>query len=136
MTFSELYQQVVNYSDREKINIARNSFATIANFFEDGEKFAAFIVNLTAVFAGADNLVSRKEHELFITVTDLNWDYETFYNMVNEIDDAQARAAVDNLLDKVGGEFKDACLMYGLAFLSIDDKITAAEKEFFERIWG
>ena len=53
MTFSELYQQVVNYSDREKINIARNSFATIANFFEDGEKFAAFIVNLTAVFAGA-----------------------------------------------------------------------------------
>ncbi len=136
MTFNELYQQVVNYSDAEKINIARNSLSKIAEFFENSDNFVAFIVNLTAVFAGADNLVARKEHELFITITNINMDYETFYNMVNELDDAQARAAVDNLLDGAGGEFKDACLMYGLAFLSIDDKITGAEKEFFERIWG
>ena len=136
MTFNDLYQTVVNYSDAEKINLARNSFRKIAEYFEDGDNFAAFIVNLTAVFAGADNLVSRREHELFITITELNMDYDTFYDVVNKLDDAQARAAVDNIVDNAGGEFKDACLMYGLAFLSFDDKITPEEKEFFERIWG
>lgn len=140
MSFSTMYQEVVNMSDSEKITLAQNAFVTISKGLAamdiEDDAYVSFILSLSACFAGADRLVTAKEYALFATVTGLDIDFESFYNMVCNLDSDEIRESLDSIIDDAGGDFKDACLCYGLAFMSIDDKISTEEQAFFEKIWG
>ena len=140
MTRDEFYQGIVDMSDGEKVKMAHNAMLAILQALKGAdysdEDAINFLVSLTASFVGADNLVSAKEFALFKAITEVPWDYDQFFQIMGNYDRAAGNRALDELLDKVGGDFKTACLSYGMAFLAIDDKLSGNEVDLFERFWA
>ena len=139
MTRDEFYQGIVNMSDGEKIKLAHQSMLEILSALKNAdfseEEAIGFLVNLTASFVGADNLVTAREFALFKAITDVNWDFDHFFDVMKGYNPS-ANDELDRLLDNIGGDFKLACLRYGIAFLAIDDKLESAELRLFEKFWA
>ena len=138
MTLEELYQNAVNMSREKRLEVAGISGNELIKFMKerglDDKAAFKFIVYLVALFAGADQEIDNEELELFNQLTNAGVNKSQLQESLKGLFNGEFVASMDDLIDRMPGEQKGNCCLFGLAFVSADGRISDREKEVFERI--
>lgn len=135
-----LYNEYLNHSDAERIEIAQSATAVLAKFLKEAEldekQSFSFFLNVVRLFVSADRNCSTKEADLFNKILRTDISYEDFFEATNGGANPEFVKAMDEIIDSMPEEPKLATCVLGLTFLAADGELTPAEVEVFERILG
>lgn len=136
----ELYNQYLNHSNEERIQVAQAACGVLVQFLKeaglDEEQSFAFFMNVVRLFVSADRSCSEEEADLFNEILGANVSYEDFFNATNGGANPEFIKAMDELIDSMPEDPKIATCVLGLTFLAADGELTQAEVDVFERILG
>lgn len=94
-------------------------------------QFATMLVRLAA---GADRYGAEEELELFQAVTGIKTDVFEFSLMAKRADDESFVNAMDEIVDSLDKEAKDAALRFAAVFFASDHHLGKKEIALFERL--
>ena len=138
MTLEELYENAVSMPRMKRIEVAGVSGNELIKYMKgrglDDAAAFKFIMYLVALFAGADGVIDDEETDLFNYLTDAGISKKDLQESLQGLFAEEFVASMDDLIDRMPGEQKGNCCLFGLAFVSADGRISEREKEVFERI--
>lgn len=140
MTFRDLYNQAVNLSREERVQLALYAGNEVFKYLEtlgkNEEERVNFLYYMTALFAGADGVIDDVETKLFNEITGANFSQAELNEGLKPFFNPDFVAGMDKAIDTWDAEAKMNVCRYGLAFLSADGEISAREQQVFEKIWA
>ena len=89
---------------------------------------------LVRLAAGADNFGSEAEFELFQAVTEIKSDIYEFKAMVRNSEEEGFVAAIDEVVDSLDKELKEAALRFAALFFAVDNHLNQKEADLFKRL--
>ena len=138
MELKELLQQFVNMEHAERVELGRQSMAALLNDLKShgipSEKATEFVHLVVCVALSADRVTAAEEYRLFSDITGANLSYDEFYQITDISDLDGAIEQLDQLVDSMSEEGKNAALSLTLCFLASDDKITPEETRLFVKL--
>lgn len=139
-SFHDLYQDYLNCSDSERVSRARNALSDLYRELDKmgvtSENQAKTVLLLVKAFVSADKFTSRKEHELWNSITGLSWSYDDFFEMTNGGSAPDFQNSVNGLIDSMSHDAKMDAYILCLCFMAVDGTITVAEQNLFEKFLG
>ena len=136
-----IYQAYLDAPESDRVQLAQEAFGIVARFCHDqglsDEDGLNFVLNSIKLFVAADRRVSEAEYKLFLQMTNLqpaDFDAQTFFEMVQGGSDPEFIQGMDEIIDSMADDAKLALCTMGLAFLTSDGQLTAAELQVFEKI--
>ena len=136
-TLNELYQEVVNMSDDEKLFFAKKASAELLEHLSqhiDNETAIDIYLGLVACYVAADGTVDYKEYEFFKAVFEgLDLSYDDFFDLIQNNYSSELVEKYDQLIEVAPENIRGDFVMLGLAICSCNDTITPGEAELLER---
>ena len=140
MEFRELYQQYVNQSHAQRVDIAQRAAGNVLVALKEGgvedDITFNFLTDLIKLFVSADKNCTEAECQLFNDVMGTSLSYEQFYNLTNGGSDPAFVQTMDEIIDSLPDDVKVDVCTFGLTIIAADDTITGAEQSLFEKILG
>ncbi len=135
-SLNEMYQEVVNMSDEEKVELGIKAAGDVIPFlsknFKDDDA-AALYAMLIGTYVGADGSVNQSEYSYCKVVFGLDMPYDDFFNIVKESCKPEYIELIDNLIDSAPADVKSAFVILGVAIFSCDDSITIDEQRLLAK---
>ena len=142
MTFNEIYSTYLNYSQDEKIALAKGATVELLKFFQkvgltedNPELVQSFFHTLLSLFIGADGKITSNEAAIYNEIFGTNYRPSEMVGFVGEvIKDNDNFIDIDSFIDQMNQEQKTLCCYIILAIITADGNVTAEESAAFERI--
>ena len=139
-TPNEIYQNFLNASDAQRLEIAKKSAYNLAAFLRDSgldeNTRTAFFFSVLGLFIAADLRVTNAETRMFNALFDANYTANELVENFSHCTQGEWIQKMDEIIDAMPEENKyDLCLL-GLAFLTSDRELTKREIAIFEKILG
>ena len=138
MKLQELFNKYSSLPLDKKVEAAKVAYGQLVR--EMGKlsykekEIVSFAVSLVRLAAGADNFASESEFNLFVEASNVKINKFEFFDMVKNADSEDFIAAMDEIVDSLSKEAKDAALGFVALFLASDAKLNAKEEELFKRL--
>ena len=140
MTFQEMYDEVTHLDAQMRVEAGTRAFHEIWDACtKKGMTDYAISCIVTAVIkvaVSADRLASNEEHDLFNAIFNANQTYKQFYEMTNGGASKEFLESVDNILNDLPEEVREASCILALCFMCADGHVTGKEKAVFEKLAG
>ena len=142
MTFNEIYSTYLNYSQEEKIALAKGATVELLKFFQkvgltedNPELVQSFFHTLLSLFIGADGKITSHEAAIYNEIFGTNYSPSEMVGFVGEIiKEKDNFIDIDAFIDQMNQEQKALCCYIILAIITADGNVTAEESAAFERI--
>ena len=136
-TLDELYQEVVDMSDGEKLYMAQRASAALLEHLSqyiDSDAAIDIYLSLIACYVAADGSVDYKEYEFFKSVFEgLDLSYDDFFEVIQNKYSSELVEKFDELIGAAPKDIRRDFIMLGLAICSCNGVITASEAELLSR---
>ena len=134
----ELFNQTLNLSPREKVDIARRALQEINQYLKklklSDEQVTLFVVNITKLFVSADNRKEDDEYYFFSAVIEADISQEYFDKMVEGGDDPKFINDTIAAVKTFDPDARLAVLTYGMMIMACDDYIHFKETDIVKRL--
>ena len=138
MKLEELFNQYRNLRKEELVKEGRRVYSALgAGMSKKGysqKEVLGFATMLVRLAAGADNFGSEAEFELFQAVTEIKSDIYEFKAMVRNSEEEGFVAAIDEVVDSLDKELKEAALRFAALFFAVDNHLNQREADLFKRL--
>lgn len=138
MKVKELFKNFESLSYEQKLAEAKSAYdelrarMKVAGYSQkDVEAFATMLVRLAA---GADKNSHEMELRLFEESTGIDTDEYEFFAMNKNAGEEAFVEAIDQVVDSLKKEAKQAALKFAALFFVVDNELTDKEKELFARL--
>ena len=131
MDLKQMFQETVNMSHNERVNLAKASISKLAQELKNDDLTLSFLVGLATICSATDGKVSDSERQLFNDLTGANLSFEEFFNLVSNNTNEEAFEVVNNAVDSLTNDGKSAAVLFALAFLAADEQLTTDEQKLF-----
>ena len=134
-TLKEFRQEILDLSDSERINVARNAVNTLAGALPRADLIKLLRL-VSRVFVSADKNCDGYEHDLYVAATGDNLSFNEFYDVTNGGSDPAAINDLVNFAQGIADEYRVAIALFGLCLMAHDGTLTVSEQNIFERVLG
>ena len=142
-TKSDFYQQFLDLSEEERMNLCKNSINALMEYFEergyldDNQDFAlSFFTSLIGFFIGADTKVTPNETKIFNEIFGVNYTPADLAKFLPGLLTPENFMALDEFIDGMSEDLKRYSCFIILAVISADGDISEREEGLFERIFA
>ena len=135
-TLKEIRQQVLDLSDGERINLARNCASELRNALDSRSQFIDLMRMITRVFVSADRNCDRYEYEIYCEATGDRPSWDEFFNFTNYGSNSQAVNDLLAFCAKIHEDYRNAIALYGCCLMAHDGTLTVAEQDIFNKVLG
>ena len=94
----------------------------------------SFVYSLVRIASGSDHEADEEEYNLFVAATGLEITTGEFYGLIKHGFDKEFVDSVDQIVDSLSHEAKDAALRFVACFLFADKEISDVEREMFKKL--
>ena len=138
MKFEVLAERYSKLPHDKKVDTGKAVFkllnAKLAKLGYSEKEILSFAVQLARLAAGADNAAAEEEHKLLVEITGIELDKFEFFAMIKNAEKEDFVRPMDEIVDSLDKEAKEACLTLVALFISTDKQISPLEKALFDRL--
>ena len=138
MKIEQLFAEYKGLNKQQLIQKGREAYAKFGEIMDrkgyKEEEVVQFATMLVRLAAGADRYGSDEELELFQAVTGIKTDKFEFALMTKNADDESFVSAIDEIVDSLDKDAKDAALRFAAIFFASDHHLNAKEIALFKRL--
>lgn len=138
MKIEQLFAEYKNLNKEQLIQKGREAYAKFGELMDrkgyNEKEIVQFATMLVRLAAGADRYGSDEELALFQEVTGIETDKFEFALMAKNADDEAFVSAIDEIVDSLDKDAKDAALRFAAIFFASDNKLGKKEIALFERL--
>ena len=138
MKIEQLFAEYKGLNKQQLIQKGRAAYAKFGEIMDrkgyNEKEIVQFATMLVRVAAGADRYGSDEELELFQEVTGIKTDKYEFALMAKNADNESFVNAIDEIVDSLDQEAKDAALVFAAIFFASDNHLNKKEIALFERL--
>lgn len=136
----ELFQEVLNTSEREKACYAREAFLDLTKGMKKSgtsdENITYFILLLVKLLVSADQVCDIKEYNFFVKTTGIHIEKEKFFELTNGGANPSFKEEMMETLAKFGEEELYNVAQYAIAFLACDSELNRGELMLLDEIFS
>ncbi|MCR4911420.1 MAG: hypothetical protein K5925_02730 [Bacilli bacterium] len=137
-SIQDIYREFLNHSKEERLELARNAAGVVIHFLgESGlkdEDQLNFFFSAVGLFVAADGKVTDAEAELFNQLLGTELSGQDLANGFARSASVEFINAMDEIIDSMPEDDKNALCILGLTFLASDGELTQREIAVFEKI--
>jgi len=138
MKIEQLFAEYKGLNKQQLIQKGREAYAKFGEIMDrkgyNEKEVVQFATMLVRLAAGADRYGSEEELELFQEVTGIKTDKFEFALMAKSADDESFISAIDEIVDSLDKDAKDAALRFAAIFFASDNHLGKKEIELFKRL--
>lgn len=138
MKLNELLDSYKSLSFEQKLAEAKVAYKDLGTRMQaagySADEIDDFATMLVRLAAGADKHSSEKELELFEKATGIDTDEYEFFAMNKNAADESFVSAIDEIVDSLKADAKEAALRFVALFFVADNELSAKEKALLARL--
>lgn len=135
--YNNLLQNIVNEPYENLLNIAQNALTDILPFFnsiaKDGNG-GSYVIPFICTALAADGSFTELEHRLANDLVGSSISYDDFKDMVQEYYTDEWFDLVDKVADVCPTDLKSTLILFCLAFVAVDERISKEENAFIAKL--
>ena len=138
MKLENLFNEYKALSKAQLVEKGREAYSLFGTQMDkagyDKKEVVSFATMLVRLAAGADNFGTKEELELFEAITGIDTDEYEFAAMTKNANEESFVNQIDQIVDSLNAEAKEAALRFAALFLSADNRLGEKEKALFQRL--
>ena len=138
MKIEQLFAEYKGLNKEQLIQKGREAYAKFGEIMDrkgyNEKEIVQFATMLVRLAAGADRYGADEEFELFQAITGIATDKFEFALMAKNADEESFISAIDEIVDSLDKEAKDAALVFAAIFFASDNRLNKKEIALFERL--
>lgn len=138
MKIEELLNQYKGLNEAQLVEAGKKAYAVFGEKMDrngyDRKEVVAFATMLVRLAAGADRYGSKEELALFEKVTGIDTDEFEFASMTRNAGEEEFVRVIDEIVDSLDRESKDAALSFVAVFFAADNHFNPKEVALLKRL--
>ena len=136
MTLQQIYQSYLDSTPDVQVAEAVRASANVLNYLNSQtseENASATYLMLIATYVGIDGTVQGTEYEFCKAVFGFDFDYDSFFDMVNSVLNSETIEFIDSVIDSAPANIKADFVSLGIAICACNGTLTVSEQRLLEK---
>ena len=138
MKIEQLFEEYKGLRKEQLIEKGREAYAAFGEKMDRAgyskKEVVAFATMLVRLAAGADRFGTKEELDLFEAATGIDTDEYEFASMTKNAHDESFISAIDEIVDSLEKDAKEAALRFAAVFFAADNHLGEKEIALFKRL--